>query len=379
MLAASSVRSQGVAQHQGRTEDGADGVGYALSGDVGRCAVDRLIEALGPPVLPGEPPTGWPRAERPIDAASTEASSVKMSPKVFSDTITSKLAGRWTNCMAQASTSTCSICTLGYSGERRVATCRQSREDSRTLALSTDANLPRRPWAKLEPDPEDAFYLGLGVAQGVYGSPALGGLVAFLGLGVVQAAGKLPDHHHIHALKDFGLQDAGVGQQRIDLHRAYVGKYSRGQTSTPEAHPPVAWRPWGRPTWARRRLRRGPSRCARPDPAPRGAVASRSGRWRCRRRPRIPAGTCARTPGPQPPAPDALLRDLRSDAVPAKDGNVKLHWKPPFPSPPPPRFRLRVYPLPTPISVWWPVRVYQNNARTAARISASLASVRWPT
>ena len=86
-----------------------------------------------------------------MDAASTEASSLRMSPKVFSDTMTSKLAGRWMICMAQLSTSTCSSSTPGYSSPSLVATERHNREHSRTLALSTEVSFLRRPMASSNP------------------------------------------------------------------------------------------------------------------------------------------------------------------------------------------------------------------------------------
>ena len=49
----------------------------------------------------------------PIDPASTAASSVRMSPNMFSVTITSKLAGRRIRYIAAASTRMCSSSTSG--------------------------------------------------------------------------------------------------------------------------------------------------------------------------------------------------------------------------------------------------------------------------
>ena len=51
----------------------------------------------------------------PSEPASIEASSVRMSPNMFSVTITSKSRGRLSRCMAAESTSMCSMLTSGYS------------------------------------------------------------------------------------------------------------------------------------------------------------------------------------------------------------------------------------------------------------------------
>src|SRR3989337_404812 len=40
-------KAQGVAEHQGHAENGGNGVGLALAGDVRGAAVDRLVEAHG--------------------------------------------------------------------------------------------------------------------------------------------------------------------------------------------------------------------------------------------------------------------------------------------------------------------------------------------
>ncbi len=84
----------------------------------------------------------------PIEPASILASSVRMSPNIFSVTITSKSAGRRSRCMAQASTSIQSNCRSANSSRMtRVVTLRQRRLVSSTLALSTRVSLPLRPRA----------------------------------------------------------------------------------------------------------------------------------------------------------------------------------------------------------------------------------------
>ena len=85
-----------------------------------------------------------------MDPASMEASSVRMSPNIFSVTMTSKSHGLRKRCMAAESTSMCSTVTSGNSaGMMRFTVARHSREVSRTLALSTEVSFLRRPRAKL--------------------------------------------------------------------------------------------------------------------------------------------------------------------------------------------------------------------------------------
>ena len=82
---------------------------------------------------------------RPSEPASIEASSVRMSPNMFSVTITSKSRGRRSRCIAAASTSRCSKLTSGNSaGSMRSTTARHRREVSSTFALSTEVSLRRR-------------------------------------------------------------------------------------------------------------------------------------------------------------------------------------------------------------------------------------------
>ena len=77
---------------------------------------------------------------------------------------------------------------------------------------------------QLEPDAQDALDFRFGVAHGIDADDALGGFGAPFGLGVIQAAGELADDHHVHALKDVGLEHAGVGELGIDLDGADVGE-----------------------------------------------------------------------------------------------------------------------------------------------------------
>src|SRR4051794_656094 len=70
-----------------------------------------------------------------------------MSPNMFSVTTTSNERGAVTIRIAHESTSWCSSATSGNSAAISVATSRHSRDDSRTLALSTEVTRPLRPRA----------------------------------------------------------------------------------------------------------------------------------------------------------------------------------------------------------------------------------------
>ena len=94
---------------------------------------------------PRRPSPSEAEGSRPIEPASMEASSVRMSPNMFSVTMTSKSAGRRIRNMAQASTRMCSSLMCGNSFFTSCSvTDRHSREVSSTLALSTEVSLPLR-------------------------------------------------------------------------------------------------------------------------------------------------------------------------------------------------------------------------------------------
>jgi hypothetical protein len=88
---------------------------------------------------PGPSPPREALGSSPIEPVSIAASSLRMSPNMFSETITSKWLGLETSCIAALSTSTCSSSRCGNSSAwTRTTTSRQRREDSSTFALSTD-------------------------------------------------------------------------------------------------------------------------------------------------------------------------------------------------------------------------------------------------
>ena len=80
----------------------------------------------------------------PMEPLIMEASSERISPKRFSVTITSNWLGSRTICMAALSTYMWRSSTSGYSAATSVTTRRHSREQSSTLALSTEVTRRRR-------------------------------------------------------------------------------------------------------------------------------------------------------------------------------------------------------------------------------------------
>ena len=141
-----------VAQHQRGRQEHRQRVGDPLPRDVGRGAVDRLEQAR----VRRRPSEA--HGSRPIEPVSIAASSVRMSPNMFSVTITSKSARRRRRAASRRCRRACArarrpgtprACT-------RVTTSRHSREVSSTLALSTRRDLASaRAWKRGARDPLD--------------------------------------------------------------------------------------------------------------------------------------------------------------------------------------------------------------------------------
>ena len=90
---------------------------------------------------PGPPSPIEAEGIMPSEPVNAAVSSVRMSPKRFSVSTTSKSRGRAIRYIAIASTSRCSTATSGYSRAMSAETVsRQRREVSSTLALSTETS-----------------------------------------------------------------------------------------------------------------------------------------------------------------------------------------------------------------------------------------------
>ena len=259
------AQAERVAAEHRRREDRRERIRPVLSGDVGRRAVDRLVEAAA--ALPG---TGAPASDAdgsmPIEPASIDASSVRMSPKRFSVAITSKSRGRRMRCIAIASTSTSSYATSGYSRAhlvRDLAPQARRREDVRLVDR-------REPAAALAGEREgrvqQARDLLLGVDAACRRPRGPRRVVAPLArLAEVDAAGQLADDDQVDALEHLGPERR------------------RPRSAPARSRPDAGWR-----------RRRGP--CA----APRSACSGRT-----RRRRVVPLGAAdgAEQDGVAPPAP----------------------------------------------------------------------------
>ncbi len=128
-----------VPDQERRGQDRRERVGFVLAGDVGRRAVDRLVQAAG---------RATPRlalASMPIDPVIMLASSESMSPNMLLVAMTSNWRGFFTSCIAALSTYMKESSMQGQRGAIAWAVSRHSRDDSRILALSTGrAFLPLR-------------------------------------------------------------------------------------------------------------------------------------------------------------------------------------------------------------------------------------------
>ena len=146
-----------VAEHHRHREEGRERVGDALAGDVGRRAVDGLEQARvrsAPRLAEGSIPS------EPVSIAD---SSLRMSPNMFSVTITSKRGGSRDQLHRGVVDQQVVELDVGRSRRRRRSTIsRQSREVSSTLALSTEVTRAPRPPARaggLEGDAGDPLDL----------------------------------------------------------------------------------------------------------------------------------------------------------------------------------------------------------------------------
>ena len=106
-------QSETIFEHRRHRADRAQRIGLVLARDVRRRAVYRLVQ-------PTQAPDGLRSpieadGSMPIDPASTAPSSLRISPNMFSVSITSKRVGFSTSCMAQLSTSMWSSATSGNS------------------------------------------------------------------------------------------------------------------------------------------------------------------------------------------------------------------------------------------------------------------------
>ena len=153
--------SESVAQHHRRREEHRQRVGGAGAGDVGRRAVDRLEHARV------RPPPSDALGSIPIEPVSIAASSERMSPNMFSVTITSKWRGAAISRIAALSTSRCSSSMFGNSAAVQLAHDLAPQPAGLEHVGLVDARHPRARGA--EGDPGDPLDLLARVDAGVRG------------------------------------------------------------------------------------------------------------------------------------------------------------------------------------------------------------------
>ncbi len=151
----------------------------------------------------------------PSEPVSIAASSLRMSPNMFSVRITSNSAGRDTSCIAALSTSMCSSGTSSPSPDAvdDLAPQPGRLEDVRLV----HAGHLRA--GELEADARDPLDLALGVDAGVVRGVAVEAAVA-----EVDAAGQLAHDQQVGALDPLALERARVEQRRAGPDRAQVGE-----------------------------------------------------------------------------------------------------------------------------------------------------------
>ena len=170
---------------------------------------------------PGPPSPRLADGSIPIEPVIIAASSLRMSPNMFSVTMTSKSLGRATSCIAALSTSMWSSSIAGCSAATSRTTSRHSRELSSTLALSTEVTLSAPAGGGAEAPLGDATDLGLGIQARV-----VGGVAIATALAEVDPAGQLADDEQVGAVDALAPQRAGVVERREGPHGAQVGEQS---------------------------------------------------------------------------------------------------------------------------------------------------------
>ena len=263
------------------------------------------------------------RAAGPSEPASMEASSVRMSPNMFSVTITSNDRR---DAAAGASRRRRRACARTPPREtrraaRRSTTARHRREVSSTLALSTETMRRRRPMARRPATRSHALDFVGGVGADVLGLVRGAALLA-----EVDAAGQFPHHHDVRAGEHLGLERRGV-EHRLAWCAPGAGWRTRRACGAVPAGPVRGARvhrdrdhfgPPTAPSSIGRALAAGVDRAGRQCRArrvDRRAADQRLGEFE--------VVTVLRAHGLQ--HPDGLGRDLGADAVAAEDGDARLH------------------------------------------------------
>ena len=203
------------AQQHRRRQDRADRVGDVLAGDVGRGAVDRLVQperAVRRPALPerrrrqhAEAPgqdrglVGQDVAEQVLGDDDIEVG--RPPDEEHRARVDELVAERHVRVARRRS---------------RSATVRHRRDVARTLALSTEVTVPRRVARQLERQPTIRRDLGsvYGSVSSARRSPRVTGRLP--ALAEVDAAGQLADDEQVHALEQLRAERRRGDERRVD-------------------------------------------------------------------------------------------------------------------------------------------------------------------
>ena len=215
-----------MAQDHGGGEDGAERVGLALAGDVGRGAVHGLVEVD----LAADGGRGQ-HAERAGDDAGLVGEDVAEEVLGEDDV---EVAGDVHEVHRHGVDELVLEGDVGVVGLRLRRRWRaRAASTSRTLALSTEVTFLRRLRGELEGDAGDADDFGLGVAHGVDGLAGL--LVPRAGLAEVEAAEEFADEEDVDALGDFGAEGRVFGERGVGDGGAEVGEAAEGLADLQQA------------------------------------------------------------------------------------------------------------------------------------------------
>ena len=199
-----------------------DRVRQVLAGDVGRRAVDRLVQAeraVGGPALPerrrGQHARAIRRGPPPRPTGCRRTGSRSRSRRTPTAGVTRSIAVE--------STSRCSSSTSGKSARTSSVTLRQRRLEASTLALSTWVTLlaARRGRAS-NASRTIALDLRVRVPEGVHGDAALRRHPLLGRAPEVDPAGELADDEHVHAGQQLRPERRGRHERRVDGDRPQV-------------------------------------------------------------------------------------------------------------------------------------------------------------
>ena len=208
-------------RRRGRGRSGASSPprGASRAGSPCRCRRCRVRSRAPARTGPGPCSPRLAEGSMPSEPVSIAASSLRMSPKRFSVTITSKLVGPETSCMAALSTSRCSSSTPSYSGGEPGHGLAPEPRRLQHVRLVDGGDPPAPLAGGLEGHAGDALDLLDRV-----GAVVVGAVTVPTGVTEVDAPGELPDHQQVGPLDALAAQRARLEQRLAGSHGPQVGE-----------------------------------------------------------------------------------------------------------------------------------------------------------